>query len=375
MIGPMSSTLKPEDVARLLSDKSPDNRADLVAKVAGELDGSGLSEQERGIAQDIVRRMAMDASEIVREAVALNLKASRHLPHDVAMILAEDIDSVALPVLQYSEVLTDADLTDLLERVPDSKQVAMASRSTVSEELSQALVEKGSQSAVESLVGNAGARINEASLDRAIDRFGESEVLQENMVRRSKLPLTISERLVTIVSEQLQDYLVTHHELSADVAGDLVMRSRERATVTLVGDDADEKDVEDLVGQLLANGRLTPSLVLRSLCTGDIAFFEAAMAALASIPLLNARTLIHDDGKLGLNSLYDKAGLPKTLYPAFRTAVDVIRDTDFRNADYDRESYGRVMIERILTQFDGMGAEDSDFLLRKLDDLTQSVAA
>ena len=371
----MSSNLKPEDVALLLSDKSPDGRAGMVAKVAGELDGAALSEQERGIAEDIVRQMAKDASEIVREAVALNLKSSRNLPHDVALTLAEDIDSIALPVLQYSDVLTDEDLTDLLERAPESKQVAMAQRSTVSEKLTEALVQKGSQAAVETLVGNAGAQINEASFERALDRFGDSEALQENMVKRGTLPLTISERLVTMVSEQLQDYLVAHHDMSADLASDLILRSRERATVTLVTDDADEKDVEKLVGQLISNGRLTPSLVLRSLCTGDLAFFEAAMAGLAEIPLVSARALIHDDGRLGLNSLYQKAGLPMTLFPAFRTAVDVIRETDYRDADYDRDSYGRIMIERILTQFDGMMADDSDFLLRKLDDLIQSEAA
>lgn len=371
----MSSNLKPEDVARLLADKSPDNRAEMVAKVAGELDGSVLSEQERGLAEDIVRRMAQDASEIVREAVALNLRSSRNLPHDVAKSLAEDIDSIALPVLQYSEVLTDDDLVELLDRVPETKQVAMAQRSAVSGALAEALVEKGSQSAVETLVGNAGADIDEASFGRALDRFGQSEALQENIVKRSKLPLTISERLVTMVSEKLQDYLVAHHELSADAASEIIMRSRERATVTLVTDDADGKDVDNLVAQLIANGRLTPSLVLRSLCTGDLAFFEAAMSALADVPLVNARALIHDDGRLGLTSLYEKAKLPKALYPAFRTAVDVIRDTDFRGADYDRDSYGRIMIERILTQFDGMGTEDSEFLLRKLDDLTQSEAA
>lgn len=375
MMAAMSSNLKPEDVAHLLADKSPDGRAGMVAKVAGELDGAALSEQERGIAEDIVRQMAKDASEIVRQAVALNLKSSRNLPHDVALTLAEDIDSIALPVLQYSDVLTDEDLTDLLERAPESKQVAMAQRSTVSEKLTEALVQKGSQAAVETLVGNAGAQINEATFERALDRFGDSEALQENMVKRGTLPLTISERLVTMVSEQLQDYLVAHHDMSADLAGDLILRSRERATVTLVTDDADEKDVEKLVGQLIANGRLSPSLVLRSLCTGDLAFFEAAMAGLSGIPLVSARTLIHDDGRLGLNSLYEKAGLPMPLFPAFRTAVDVIRDTDFRDADYDRDSYGRIMIERILTHFDGMGTDDSDFLLRKLDDLIQSEAA
>lgn len=367
----MTRNLKPDDVTRLLADKSPDNRADVATKVAGELDGAMLSDEERTIAEEIVRRMAKDASEIVREAIALNLKSSPHLPRDVALTLAEDIDSVALPVLQYSEMLTDNDLADLLERIPETKQVAVARRAHISEELSEALIEKSSQSAVETLVGNAGAEINTASFDRALDRFGHSERLHEQMVKRSTLPLTISERLVNMVSEQLQDYLVAYHDLPADTASDLIIRSRERATVSLVSDHADEKDVEKLVAQLNISGRLTPSLVLRSLCTGDIAFFEAAMAELAGVALVNARVLIHDEGKLGLNSLYEKARLPRALYPAFRTAVDVTRETDFRGADYNRESYGRVMIERILTQFDGLRAEDSEFLLRKLDDLVQ----
>ncbi|NNG05094.1 MAG: DUF2336 domain-containing protein [Inquilinus sp.] len=371
----MSSNLTPEDVSKLLTDKSADARAEMVAKLAGDLDSNALTEQERQIAGDIVRKMAADAAVLVREAVARNLKSSRNLPHDVALSLANDVDQVALPVLEFSTVLEDGELAELLERAPECKQVAVARRETVSEALSQALVEHGSQSAVETLVGNAGARIDEKSFERALDRFGESETLQENIVKRETLPLTISERLVTMVSEQLQDYLVANHDLAPDTASDLILRARERATVSLVTDASDDKDVEKLARQLNAHGRLTASMILRSLCMGDLAFFEAALAELGGVPLLNARLLVHDEGGLGLKRLYEKAKLPASLFAAFRTAVDVNRQTDFRSADYDRETYSRIMIERILTQYDGMGAEDSDFLLRKLDDLMEGVAA
>ncbi len=365
----MTSNLTQDDVKRLLTDQTPQIRASMAAKVSGQMDAGALSDEERRIAEDIVRMMARDASEIVREALAINLKSSRNLPRDVALALANDVDAVALPILEYSKVLTDSDLIQLVRDLPETKQTAVAHRVEVSEKLADALVDTDSQIVVETLVGNQGAEISEGTFGRVLDKFGDVESVLQPLVKRAKLPLTVTERLVTMVSDRLKDHLVTHHELSADTASELVLQTRERATVSLVGDDVDEKDVEKLAAQLDANGRLTPSLVLRSLCMGDLSFFEAAMATLARTSLLNARTLVHDAGRLGLKSLYEKAKMPPALFSAVRVAVDMNCATDVRGADYDRDGYSRTMIERILTQYDGMASEDTEYLLRKLDDL------
>ncbi len=129
-------------------------------------------------------------------------------------------------------------------------------------------------------------------------------------------------------------------------------------------------DLEQLVAQLCDNGRLTPSLILRALCIGDLGFMEASLAALAGIPLVNARTLIHDQGPLGLKSLYDSAGLPPELYPAFRAAVDVANQTQHDGEEPDRQRFARRVLERIMTQVetigDNMGEENVEYLLAKL---------
>ena len=49
---------------------------------------------------------------------------------------------------------------------------------------------------------------------------------------------------------------------------------------------------------LRRNGRLTPSLMLRALCMGDVAILEASLSLLGKVPLTNARLLIHDAGRL-----------------------------------------------------------------------------
>lgn len=346
-------------------------RAEMAAKVAAELGRRQLTDSERQLAESIVRMMARDAALRVRQALAENLKSAPGLPRDVALTLARDVEAVALPILEASLVLTDEDLVDLVRSGGSAKQTAIAMRPTVSGPVAEALVDHGTENAVAALVANQGAELGERALSRVVDRFGASPEVQEPLVRRVRLPVTVSERLVALVSDRLRDYLVTHHDLPAGLASDLVLQSRERATAALfAGTDAgDEADLDRLVIQLHANGRLTPSLLLRALCLGDLAFFEAGLALLAKVPLSNARLLIHDAGKLGLKSLYERAGLPVGLLPAVRTAISVERETGFDGGPGDRERHRRRMIERILTQHEDMGREDLDYLLNKLSDL------
>lgn len=364
----MKGDLTQEDVARLLSDPSASNRAETAGKVAVQIETGSLSAEGRRMAEDIIRVMARDASVMVREAVALNLKSSAGLPRDVALTLARDIDSVALPVLEFSDVLTDEDLLELIAEAKVERQEAIARRREVSGVVADALVETGSERVVTALVGNDGADLSELTLSRVVDRFGENGEVQTAMVRRSRLPISVSERLVAKLSDHLRDYLVKHHELSVDTASDIVFRARERTILNLASGDAGEDDVVQLTTQLAAKGRLTPSLVLRALCIGDLVFFEAAMAALAGVPVENARILIHDRGPLGLKSIHEKAGLPATLLPTIRTALQIASETHFGAAD-DRETYSRTVLERILTQCVDLRDEDEAFLLRKLHDL------
>ncbi|MCB9957591.1 MAG: DUF2336 domain-containing protein [Rhodospirillaceae bacterium] len=370
-----ATTLSTQDVSRLLKDPSADARAALAPKLAGHLESESLSQGEFAIAHDILNMMARDTAVIVRRALADNLKHTHNLPRDVALTLARDIDDVALPILETSQVFTDEDLVELVREVPEAKQMAIARRNSLSAPVTDALIQTDNREVVRTVVRNGGADITEHSLNRVLDRFGDAEDIQDPMVRRRELPLTVAERLVSRVSDHLKTYLMTHHELSADTASELVMKARERATVNLLGPDADELDVERLAAQLHANGRLTPTLVFRALCVGDLAFFEHSMAQLAGVPVVNARTLLHDRGPLGLKSLYDKAGLPEGLFPAMRVAVGILNDTDPRAKDFDQASFGRLMLERILSNADDLHADDAAYLLRKLDDLAEEESA
>ncbi|HEY9549740.1 MAG TPA: hypothetical protein VIR45_09585, partial [Kiloniellaceae bacterium] len=84
-----------------MADPSPDVRAETTAKIAAQYDRKypRMTEVERTLAEDIFRRLVADAEVLVRQALAANLKTTADLPHDLAVALARDVDSVSLPVL------------------------------------------------------------------------------------------------------------------------------------------------------------------------------------------------------------------------------------------------------------------------------------
>ncbi|MEZ5670174.1 MAG: DUF2336 domain-containing protein [Alphaproteobacteria bacterium] len=370
----MTQRLSEDDVKRLLTERTEEVRAETAHKLASQYGHAEMSESERAMAEEIFRIMVRDAAVRVRQALAEQLAESGVVPHDVALSLAQDIDEVALPVLQKSSVLTDEDLIEIVRASGTTKQVAIAQREAVSETVSAALVETADEDVVAELVANDGATLSEASLHKVIDDFGDSARIQQPMVSRGSLPVGISERLVSVLSDSLREQLVAKHELSPETATDLIIQSRERAILGL-SKGSDIRDVMALTAQLHRNGRLTPTLILRATCMGDGQFLEASLATLCDIPLSNAQALIHDRGGLGLKSIYRHAKLPDEFYPAIKVAVDVMRETDYDGNDHDRERYRRRVVERILTQTEDIATEDLDYLLDRMSDMGMRAAA
>lgn len=362
-------------MAKLSQSVTPDSRAEIADAIGRSIDNAAMGARERVIALDIVRKLASDIEQQVRQNLAAAVRQSVGLPHDVALKLARDVADISLPFITESVVLTDSDLVEIVEEGNSAKQLAIANRVQVSEAVAGALVDRGNEDVVVAVVSNPGAVLGEPALDRALDRFGNSPRLQEPMVARNTLPIGIAERLVSMVSDKLRDELVRRHEIAPDMAADLVLEGRERATLSLISDDTAPERVEDLVREMARNGRLTDSILLRAACTGDLAFVAAGLAVRAKVPLRNADMLVHDDGPSGLQALASKAGLSEHDRIILRAAVYVARSTEMVDAPGARDRFAETVLERVLTTFDadedGLSEEDAEYLIKKLSKYTE----
>lgn len=355
------------DLRTLLKGATADERAIAAHKLCRVIDRGALSDEDRVQAQEILRVMAADAAELVRRALAVTLKTSDILPHDVAMKLARDVESIALPVLNFSPVFTDDDLAEIVRVGGPVRQVAIAKRPKVSEKVTAALVEHGSETAVETVCANDNASFSDRSLQQALSKFEKSEQVLAAIAYRSVLPMSVTERLIDMVGDQVREHLLNHHALSPEVALQIAISSTERATIDLVDQAGRAADPKAFAAHLRKAERLSPSLLLRALAHGHMTFFECGLAELAGVPHHRTWLMIHDAGPLGLRAIYDRAGMPARLFAAFRAGVDTWHSMEFDGGLRDRERFQEKMLQRFLTQPQAAARDDVDYLLDRMD--------
>ena len=361
------AALTDEDIRTLVKGATPDERAVAAHKLCRNIDRYELSDEERVQAQEILRVMAADAAELVRRALAVTLKNSTIVPRDVALRLAKDVESIALPMLSSSPVFTDEDLAEIVRLGGPVRQVVIAKRPRVSQTVTNAIVEYGVERAVEAACANDNADFADRALAKVIERFEKSERVLAAVAYRAALPMAVTEKLIDLVSEEVRDHLLNHHALSPDLALEIAMGAKERATIDLVDQAGRAPDVKSFVSHLHKHERLSASLLLRSLAHGHMTFFEWSLAELASVPHHRTWLMIHDAGPLGLRAIYERAGLPARLFPAFRAGVDTFHSMEFDGGAKDRERFQERMLQRFLTQPANAAREDVEYLLEKMD--------
>ncbi len=355
------------DIRRLIKAGDDDERAEAAHKLCRNMDRTQLDDLDREAAHKIIRLLAQDASEMVRRAMAVTLKASDLIPNDVARRLASDLDSIALPLIAASPAFGDDDLIEIVRAGSAVRQVAVASRPRVPRDVATVLAETGCEAAVRTLAANDNADLSEAALGMAVDRFGTSSEVVTAIAYRQALPLEITERLIELASETVREHLMTRHALTPETAIRLAQYARERATIDLVDQAAASADLPAFMAQLNTRKALTASLLLRALARGQMAMFEHGLAELAHTPHSRAWLMVHDAGPLGLKAIYDRAGLPPRLFQAFRAGVDTWRALVAEGADASGEAFREKMLERFLTQRPNVLREDLAYLMERLD--------
>jgi uncharacterized protein (DUF2336 family) len=369
------SALTQDDIRTLVKGATPDVRAAAAYKLCRSIDTAPLSDDDRDTVQEILRVMAGDAAELVRRALAVTLKASPLVPRDVALKLARDVETIALPLLNFSPVFLDSDLADIVRLGGPVRQLAIARRPRLSRTVTEALAEHGGDRAVAAACANDNADFAEGALQQVMARFETHEKVLAAIAYRSALPLAVSEKLVTLVGDHLRDHLIAHHAIAADTALTLAVGAAERATVDLVDQAGRAADIRGFVSHLASEGRLTPSLLLRGVAQGHITFFEWGIAELAGVPHHRTWLMIHDAGPLGLRAIYERAGLPARLFPAFRAAVDTYHAMEFDGGARDLERFQQRMLQRFLSQPQTASRDDVDYLIDKMDQVSAEARA
>lgn len=196
------------DIAR---EGSSDKRRELLREVTDLFFDSrpSRSDTETALFGEILSKVATDMEETVRAELALRFADAPDAPRKLAIAFAHDVITVAKPMLERSPVLTDQDLLGVIEVKGQDHLRAVARRPEVSETVTTALVAKGDDETLATLLCNDGARITESALETAFERARANPMLHQPMVDRRGLPPAMLNEMYFIVERKLRQQVLS----------------------------------------------------------------------------------------------------------------------------------------------------------------------
>jgi len=296
----------PAATNRLLADdENEDVRAELAVKIARLM--PGLSERESShifaLTIETLECLARDAAVRVRAILAEEIKSLNCVPRDVALMLARDLNAiVAAPILQYSPLLSDADLIEIIACGQVQEVLtAIASRHPVSESVSERLVQSLNIPAVAALLVNPDAKIRKETMDRIVDQAEEISSWHLPLALRADLSARAIRRIGSLVGASILERLAARNDLSDATRIHLNRELRARLAETPV--EAGGVSPADAVAAAKKEGRLDGAFVEHAAQAGQREVVVLALAQLANVSEQTVKKVITAGGAKPLVAL------------------------------------------------------------------------
>ncbi len=283
----MNAAAPPTVQAVLTIDTDERVRALLAARMAHllpDLDAKVHAEAYRHV-RSILATLVEDAAVRVRAAIADAVKAMPAAPRELILRLAFDpAPPVCDPVIRLSPLLTKADLLALLATPPHADASrAVAARPGLGATVADALVAQADSAAIQALLLNRTAAIQEATLDALVAQAGAYPEWHEPLVRHPALGNPAARALSALVAGELLCVLAERADLDPDLTREL----REQLTTRLETSAAvpPTGDMQASLRRLHAAGALTEAVLLDAVRAGDTRRASAMLAIASGVPM------------------------------------------------------------------------------------------
>ncbi|MEO6015278.1 MAG: DUF2336 domain-containing protein [Devosia sp.] len=158
------------------------NMAQLYSYVSDRCDDEQVAQYDEVLCQ-LAELVEVEA----RTHVAKLLAPLERAPGNVVAKLANDSIEVAAPLLEFSNVLSDDDLIDIVSNQSEDHRVAIAGRASVPDRVGEAIAEHGGAPSVARLVSNLTADLGRETVQRLVTRASTDTNLAANLRGRTDI--------------------------------------------------------------------------------------------------------------------------------------------------------------------------------------------
>lgn len=304
--------------ARLLADIDEDIRQQIARKIS--LLVPALAESKKELLLRHVFRalflLAQDQLSRVRQMIAEELRDSYDAPHELIRALAWDEDmAVASPVLEFSPLLSDHDLTEIISQsdIPGVLE-AISRRSTISGNVTDAIVRNVTQSrmrnedvrVINTLLENKGAIFTEDTLETLVDSAPDHEIWHASLVERPEMTTRMHNKIARFVSEALILEMKERGLISEAMGTNLTHAISSRLQSPHIDR---EREADRLAVEMFTQGTLDGEAIIAGQEAGEHEFVIAALSLMADIPKPATKAIFAAKDPKAIVALAWKAGL------------------------------------------------------------------
>lgn len=325
-----------------------------LAALLADPDGSRL-EREQVI--PVLLKITTDQDSQVRRVLACELVTIENLHADLIFSVVADEDAIALPFLLKTPALNGWHMQAILRVGDDGRQAAIARRKDVTPEAVAYIVKSGTAAAVCALLGNSTVKLKAADCREIYQRLSKAGDVVERLLARTDLPLDIRILQAKRAAVRMRQLMAERAWLPANDASELVADAEEMAILQVLA-QASAAERKAAMAFLATQNMLTPSLIVRAACLGEMNIVAAALSHLTGQTAARIHELIATRGASGIKSLVSRSGLPIPCHGLLAAASEVENDARQEGVSLDADAFGRRLLETLMMQYGAMSLKD-----------------
>jgi uncharacterized protein (DUF2336 family) len=285
----MTATLKLfNEVEEAMASGSATRRGKIVRHITDLfiVASERCTDQEILLFDDVLTRLAVEIEVSARALLAVRLAPIENAPPKIIRVLAFDDEiDVAGPVLEQSARLDEHDLVESAQKKGQEHLLAISRRRTLSESVTDVLVERGDQQVVLSTAENRGAKFSESGLSGLVRRSEGDDRLAVSVGSRPEIPHHLFLKLLAKASQSVRAKLEAAYpgaepvvrQVVAEVVGRIRSEAREGAL--------DYSAARTFVEALQRRGQLDDKKLEAIARVGRFDEIAAALALMCDLPL------------------------------------------------------------------------------------------
>ncbi len=283
------------EIQNAIGHGSADRRDKILHRVTDLFiaEADQYSEKEIALFDAIITNLATEIEITARALLAVRLAPLHNAPPNIIRKLAFDDEiDVARPVLIQSARLDDSALVEITKKNSQLHMLAISRRQSLSEMVTDELVERGDQQVALSTVENQGSKFSQKGFAILVQRSEGDDELAASVGSRPEIPPHLFLNLLAIASESVRLKLEAAHPHAkrevCQIIGEIAGRIQSEALAGYLDDVKIQASVEMLrrSGQLdnrklavfAQNGQLEETIAALSLmCELPVQFVTRAM--------------------------------------------------------------------------------------------------